>query len=89
MSPGRRVQWRARAEARNIMGHVFGRAALMTRFREALDAALSPQTLLCRLRLRGRFRRIVKPGTCLHSRGLGSPFLSIFSLYLTARDPRE
>lgn len=46
---------RARAEARNIMGHVFGRAALMTRFRGALDAALSPQTLLCRLRLRHRF----------------------------------
>lgn len=31
------------------MGHVFGRAALMTRFRGALDAALSPQTLLHRL----------------------------------------
>lgn len=32
-----------------------------TVLRSSLDAALSPQTLLCRLRLRRRFRRIVMP----------------------------
>lgn len=82
---GRPLSAPARAEMRNIMGHVFGRAALMTRFRRgSLDAALSPQTLSCRLHLLHllhlrRFRRIVQSPVyvcvCLRSRA-NSSFLS-------------
>lgn len=78
-----RARRRARAETRNIMGHVFGRAALMTPFRGALDAPHCPCKLFHAASTTASFSPHCEPAHVLHSRGLRALRVSLDFLVIS------